>query len=75
LCRANSRELQLDYNSAVARVGLFKGKAQKHAGGAPAPHAHASRKWLENIGLIVILVLILAITLTRYWHNIHWSMR
>ncbi|HEY7353653.1 MAG TPA: hypothetical protein VH596_12880 [Terriglobales bacterium] len=32
-------------------------------------------KWLENIGLIVIVVLILALTITRYWHNIHWSLR
>jgi hypothetical protein len=38
--------------------------------GGPAPH-----KWLENVGLIVIVTLILAITITRYWHNIHWSAR
>jgi hypothetical protein len=38
--------------------------------GGPAPH-----KWLENVGLIVIVILILAITLTRYWQNIHWSAR
>ncbi|HEX3741846.1 MAG TPA: hypothetical protein VHV29_19260 [Terriglobales bacterium] len=31
--------------------------------------------WLENIGLIVVAILILAITLTRYWHNIHWRAR
>jgi hypothetical protein len=36
----------------------------------PAPH-----RWLENIGLIVIVGLILAITITRYWHNMHWSLR
>ncbi|HJU11007.1 MAG TPA: hypothetical protein VJ728_09020 [Candidatus Binataceae bacterium] len=39
-------------------------------GGVRLPH-----KSLENIGLIVIAILILAITLTRYWHNIHWSLR
>jgi hypothetical protein len=38
--------------------------------GAPEPH-----RWLENVGLIVIVSLILAITITRYWHNIHWSLR
>jgi hypothetical protein len=38
--------------------------------GGPPEH-----KWLENIGLIVIVILILAITITRYWHNIHWSAR
>jgi hypothetical protein len=37
---------------------------------SPAPH-----NWVENIGLIVIVILILAITITRYWHNIHWSAR
>jgi hypothetical protein len=31
--------------------------------------------WLENIGIIVIGILILAITITRYWHNIHWRAR
>ncbi|HJT70498.1 MAG TPA: hypothetical protein VJ731_09885 [Terriglobales bacterium] len=40
------------------------------AGGAAPPH-----KWLENLGLIVIVALILAITITRYWHNIRWSLR
>jgi hypothetical protein len=58
----------LDYNSAVVK-SLHHGK-QKIAGDPPAPH-----KWLENVGLIVIVILILAITLTRYWRNIHWSAR
>jgi hypothetical protein len=35
----------------------------------------ATHQWLENVGLIVIVILILAVTLTRYWHNIHWSAR
>jgi len=48
---------------------LHHGK-HNNEGGPPAPH-----KWLENIGLIVIVILILAITITRYWHNIHWSAR
>jgi hypothetical protein len=42
----------------------------KHKSDPPAQH-----KWLENVGLIVIVILILAITITRYWHNIHWSAR
>jgi hypothetical protein len=45
-------------------------KAKKRADRPPARH-----EWLENIGLIVIVILILAITITRYWHNIHWSAR
>jgi hypothetical protein len=58
----------LDYNSAVVKA-LRHGK-HKSAGDPPAPH-----KWLENLGLIVIVILILAITITRYWHSIHWSAR
>jgi len=44
------------------------------AGGAPAPRRQAHRQ-LETSGLIVIAILILAITVFRYWHNIHWSTR
>jgi len=46
------------------------GGTKKDAGGEPAP-----RKWRENLGFIVIAILILVIAITRYWHNIHWSMR
>jgi hypothetical protein len=45
-------------------------KNKKHATSDPNSH-----KWLENLGLIVIVVLIVAITIIRYWHNIHWSAR
>jgi hypothetical protein len=45
-------------------------RTRDQAGAGPA-----REKWLENLGLIVIVILILAITLTRYWHNIHWSAR
>jgi len=30
---------------------------------------------LETTGLLVIAVLILVLTLIRYWHNIPWSAR
>jgi hypothetical protein len=46
------------------------GPKRGKTGQAPAPH-----QWFENIGLIVIVILIIAITITRYWHNIHWSAR
>jgi len=36
----------------------------------PSPH-----KSVDKVVLIGIVILILAITLTRYWHNIHWSAR
>jgi hypothetical protein len=60
------------YNSAVSRPGLGSTPGAKRAktGKLPAPH-----QWLQNVGLIVIVLLILAITITRYWHNIHWSAR
>jgi hypothetical protein len=29
----------------------------------------------EAIGLLVIALLLLALTLVRYWHDIHWSLR
>jgi len=30
---------------------------------------------METIGLILIVILILAITITRSWHHINWSAR
>jgi hypothetical protein len=53
-------------SSSVSTPGIKRGKTGKE----PAPHRR-----LENIGLIVIVILILALTITRYWHNIHWSAR
>jgi hypothetical protein len=29
----------------------------------------------ETTGLLVIVVLLLVLTLIRYWHHIHWSLR
>jgi len=34
-----------------------------------------SARKLETTGLIVIAILILAITVVRYWHKINWSGR
>jgi len=34
-----------------------------------------SAQALETLGLILIVVLILAITITRSWHHINWSTR
>jgi hypothetical protein len=36
---------------------------------------HKPERKLETTGLIVIAILILAITVLRYWHNIRWSAR
>jgi len=29
----------------------------------------------ETTGLLIIAVLLLVLTLLRYWHDIHWSLR
>jgi hypothetical protein len=29
----------------------------------------------EAVGLLVIALVLLALTLVRYWHEIHWSLR
>jgi hypothetical protein len=29
----------------------------------------------ETTGLLLIAVMLLILTLIRYWHNIHWSLR
>ena len=29
----------------------------------------------ETMGLLMIAVMLLILTLIRYWHNIHWSLR
>ncbi len=44
-----------------------KQAAEKH-------HRHAVYA-SETTGLLVIGFLLLVLTLIRYWHNIHWSLR
>jgi len=34
-----------------------------------------SAQALETLGLILIVILILAVTITRSWHHINWSAR
>ena len=29
----------------------------------------------ETVGLLLIAILLLMLTLVRYWHTIHWSLR
>jgi hypothetical protein len=38
-------------------------------------HARHAIYATETSGLLLIALLLLAITLTRYWHVIHWSVR
>jgi hypothetical protein len=37
----------------------------------PRPHIYS----VETVGLLIIALLILVLTLIRYWHNINWSAR
>jgi hypothetical protein len=40
--------------------------------------AHKHRRGVyatETVGLVLIALVLLIITLVRYWHNIHWSLR
>jgi hypothetical protein len=37
----------------------------------PRPAVYAS----ETMGLSLIALVLLVLTLVRYWHNIHWSWR
>ncbi|HEV2468428.1 MAG TPA: hypothetical protein VGS78_04490 [Candidatus Sulfotelmatobacter sp.] len=42
----------------------------------PAPKAHRHAVYAsETTGLVVIALLLLILTLLRYWHDIHWSLR
>ena len=40
-------------------------------GGKPRRSIYAS----ETVGLVLIAVVLLILTLVRYWHDIHWSWR
>jgi hypothetical protein len=52
---------------------LRKAKRRRDGGGTRAPNR--PHRQLETTGLIVIAILILAITVLRYWHNINWRAR
>jgi hypothetical protein len=46
-------------------------RAEKGSGPNPSKRA----QMLETLGLILIVILILAFTITRSWHYINWSAR
>jgi hypothetical protein len=41
---------------------------------SPKQHRHAVYA-SETTGLLLIAFLLLVLTLLRYWHDIHWSLR
>ena len=59
------------YNDPVPAAG-----AKRQPEPAPAEHHRTPQVYtLEATGLLVIALLILALTLVRYWHVIPWSAR
>lgn len=59
------------YNSAVPAAGT-----KRQPGPPPAEHHRTPQVYtLEATGLLVIAVLVLVLTLARYWHHIPWSAR
>jgi hypothetical protein len=55
------------YNIRVAAPDPKPDHSSKH-------HRHAIYA-TETTGLLLIAFLLLALTLIRYWHDIHWSLR
>ena len=68
--RVTSGGAFLHYNVAVVDTGPGA-RRDPHSADHPKPHIYD----LEATGLIVIAVLILILTLVRYWHNIPWGAR
>lgn len=57
---------RLVYNERMRRIDHLR--ARRAARGRPPAK-------LETVGLIVILLLILALTITRSWHHVYWGAR
>ena len=53
----------------MRRMDQLRGRSKDQRG------ARRSVQALETLGLILIVILILAITITRSWHYINWSAR
>jgi hypothetical protein len=66
---------RLVYNERMRRIDELR--ARRNASRASFRPAAARQRpgQFETLGLIVVVLLILAITITRSWHHIHWSLR
>jgi hypothetical protein len=65
---STARAAQIECSTVVGLYRLRHGQ-RRRSGQAPAPRR------LETTGVILIAILILAVTITRCWHNINWSAR
>ena len=61
------------YNGGVESLPGHDGKDTERD--EPRRHARHRIHSSETIGLLLIAVLLLVITLIRYWHHINWSAR
>lgn len=59
------------YNVVVPAAGPERQPSPKPSERHPVPEVYT----LETTGLLIIAVLILILTLIRYWHYIPWSAR
>jgi hypothetical protein len=67
--RYNTRVPPLQNQSAHRREDHPKHQDDAH------PHHHHAVYASETVGLLLIAGLLLILTLIRYWHYIHWSLR
>ena len=65
--RANTEDPRRGTTRYNMRVAAQQDSAHKH-------HRHAVYA-SETTGLLLIALVLLILTLVRYWHEIHWSLR
>jgi len=57
-----------------ARYNMFVPSSEREKDSSHQHHRHAVYA-SETTGLLLIAFLLLVLTLIRYWHGIHWSLR
>jgi hypothetical protein len=63
---------RLDLNKESYNTAVVLPQSQKDAGDKRHRHAIYAT---ETSGLLLIVLIVLIVTVIRYWHAIHWSMR
>ena len=62
------------YNIRVPSPEIRMPSPEPQTDSSPKHHRHAVYA-AEATGLLLIAFLLLVLTLVRYWHDIHWSLR